>query len=102
MLGVLTMGGEFFPHLLAEGGIMPCRDDEAGNRPESVPSGPASEAGEEIGREPTLDRARGTPFLLPVVVDDTREAAALVPEPFMRLPWTRLPQGAVTPIFPSR
>ena len=61
-----------------------------------------SEAGEEIGREPTLDRARGTPFLLPVVVDDTREAAALVPEPFMRLPWTRLPQGAVTPIFPSR
>jgi hypothetical protein len=35
-------------------------------------------------------------------VDDTPEAAALVPEPFMRLPWTRLPQGAVTPIFPSR
>jgi hypothetical protein len=61
-----------------------------------------SYAGEEIGRERTLDRARGTPFLLPVVVDDTREAAALVPEPFMRLPWTRLPQGAVTPIFPSR
>ncbi len=61
-----------------------------------------SEAGEDSALERTLDRARGTPFLLPVVVDDTPEAAALVPEPFMRLPWTRLPQGAVTPIFPSR
>ena len=49
--------------------------------------------------ERTLDMAHGTPFLVPVVVDETKESAALVPEQFMRVQWTRLPQGAVTPQF---
>ena len=52
--------------------------------------------------ERTLDMAHGTPFLLPVVVDDTRESAALVPEQFMRVQWTRLTSGAVTPDFSAQ
>ena len=43
--------------------------------------------------ERTLDMAHGTPFLVPVVVDDTSEARALVPEQFKRVQWTRLPRG---------
>ena len=61
-----------------------------------------SDGGEDIAAGRTLDRAHGTPCLLPVVVDDAREVAARVPEPFRRVPWTRRPQGAVTPVFPSR
>ena len=49
--------------------------------------------------ERTLDMAHGTPFLLPVVVDETKESAALVPEQFLRVQWTRLPQGTPTPQF---
>lgn len=61
-----------------------------------------SDGGKDIAAERTLGRAHGTPCLLPVVVDDAREAAALVLEPFGRVPWPRRPQGAVTPVFPSR
>lgn len=43
--------------------------------------------------ERTMDMAHGTPFLVPVVVDDTPESIALVPEQFMRVQWTRLPKG---------
>ena len=43
--------------------------------------------------ERTMDMAHGTPFLLPVVVDDTTESAAIVPEQFLRVQWSRLPQG---------
>jgi TolB-like protein/Tfp pilus assembly protein PilF len=43
--------------------------------------------------------AEGIPFLFPVVVDETPEDAGLVPEPFMRVQWTRLPSGLPTPQF---
>ncbi|MSU48624.1 MAG: hypothetical protein EXS37_05930 [Opitutus sp.] len=46
--------------------------------------------------------AHGTPFLFPVVVDDTRESAALVPEQFLRVQWTRLPAGEVPTDFAQR
>jgi hypothetical protein len=36
---------------------------------------------------------------VPVVIDGTSESAALVPEEFMRVQWTRLPEGAPTPEF---
>ena len=49
--------------------------------------------------ERTLDMAHGTPFLLPVVVDDTPEARAIVPEQFMRVQWSRLPLGMPDPAF---
>lgn len=43
--------------------------------------------------------AEEVPFLTPIVVDDTPEAAALVPAEFMRVQWTRLPGALVTPQF---
>ncbi len=34
--------------------------------------------------------AEGMPFLIPVVVDETTEDEAVVPDEFMRVQWTRL------------
>jgi TolB-like protein/Tfp pilus assembly protein PilF len=39
--------------------------------------------------------AAGVPFILPVVIDDTGEPAALVPDRFRAVQWTRLPDGVV-------
>lgn len=41
-------------------------------------------------------------FLLPVVIDDTRAADALVPDRFREVQWTRLPAGEVPPDFVER
>jgi tetratricopeptide (TPR) repeat protein/TolB-like protein len=49
-----------------------------------------------------LDMAPGRPFLLPVVIDDTAEGSALVSEEFLRVQWSRLPDGEVTPEFLRR
>ncbi|MBI2813688.1 MAG: tetratricopeptide repeat protein [Opitutae bacterium] len=49
-----------------------------------------------------LDMAPGRPFLLPVVIDDTTERAALVSEEFLRVQWSRLPGGGFTPEFLRR
>ena len=49
--------------------------------------------------ERTRDMAAGVAFLLPVVVDDTAEAQAVVPDEFMRVQWTRLPGALPTPQF---
>jgi TolB-like protein/Flp pilus assembly protein TadD len=43
--------------------------------------------------------ADGVPFLFPVVVDDTIETSASVPEQFLKAQWTRLPGGEPTPQF---
>jgi TolB-like protein/Tfp pilus assembly protein PilF len=43
--------------------------------------------------------AAGRPFLLPVVIDDTRDDDEQVPEKFREVHWTRLPQGASTDAF---
>ena len=43
--------------------------------------------------------ADGMPFLVPVVVDDTSEMHASVPEQFLKSQWTRLPAGEPTPQF---
>ena len=53
----------------------------------------------KIAAERTHDMAAGVPFLLPVVIDGTPESAALVPEEFMRVHWTRLARGVPTPQF---
>ena len=39
----------------------------------------------------------GARFILPVCIDDTPEAGALVPEAFMKAHWTRLPGGKIAP-----
>lgn len=43
--------------------------------------------------------ARGTPFIVPVIVDDTPEGADKIPEEFWDMHVARLPGGAVTPEF---
>ncbi len=47
----------------------------------------------------TNDMAAGRTFLLPLVIDDTREDEALVPDEFMRVQWTRLAGGRPSPEF---
>jgi tetratricopeptide (TPR) repeat protein len=46
--------------------------------------------------------ARGTPFLVPVVIDDTGEREALVPDSFLAVQWTRLPAGTASAAFAER
>ncbi len=46
--------------------------------------------------------AKGRPFLLPVVVDGTRDADAQVPDSFTEVQWTKLPGGETTPAFCAR
>jgi hypothetical protein len=53
-----------------------------------------------VGR--TLDMADDTAFLLPVVIDATRDADARVPEKFREVQWTRLPGGDTSPSFVER
>src|SRR5258708_7933642 len=43
--------------------------------------------------------ADGIPFLLPIVIDATRDREALVPTEFQEVQWTRLPGGVSTPQF---
>jgi hypothetical protein len=47
--------------------------------------------------ERTLDFADDVLFLVPVVIDDTRDAGARVPEKFFTVQWLRVPGGRVTP-----
>jgi TolB-like protein/Tfp pilus assembly protein PilF len=49
-----------------------------------------------------LDMAQDAAFLVPVVIDGTREADARVPEEFLRAHWTRLPGGETPPAFSRR
>ncbi|MBC7369160.1 MAG: TIR domain-containing protein [Undibacterium sp.] len=56
----------------------------------------------KLAAERTHDMAAGIPFLVPVVIDDTAESAALVPDEFMRVQWTRLPGGRTTPQFAAQ
>ena len=39
------------------------------------------------------------PFLVPVVVDETQENTDLVPDSFLRAPWTQLSEGLPSPQF---
>jgi hypothetical protein len=47
--------------------------------------------------ERTLDMADDHPFLLPVVIDDTNQTGARVPEKFLLVQWLRVPGGRSTP-----
>ena len=47
----------------------------------------------------THDMAGNRTFIVPVVIDDTKEARANVPEEFMRYQWTRLAHGVPSPQF---
>jgi TolB-like protein/Tfp pilus assembly protein PilF len=56
----------------------------------------------KLAIERTHDMAAGIPFLIPVVIDQTPESKALVPEEFMRVQWTRLAGGVPTAQFVER
>ena len=47
--------------------------------------------------ERTLDFADDVLFLVPIVIDDTRDAGARVPEKFFTVQWLRVPGGQATP-----
>ncbi len=49
--------------------------------------------------ERTLDMADDRTFILPVVIDETTQAGARVPEKFLSVQWMRLPGGQPTPAF---
>jgi len=46
--------------------------------------------------------ARGRPFIVPVAVDATNDADALVPDAFLAVQWMRVPGGETTPAFCER
>src|SRR5580765_1708794 len=52
--------------------------------------------------ERTHHMAEQKPFLVPVVVDGTREQEALVPDAFRAVQWTRLTGGDTPPAFVER
>ena len=49
--------------------------------------------------ERTADMAEDVPFLLPVVIDDTRDATARVPDRFREFQWAHAPDGRVPAAF---
>ncbi len=55
-----------------------------------------------LAKRRLLDMAEDKAFLVPVVVDETRETDARVPEEFLHLQWTRLPGGETPPAFAKR
>ncbi len=56
----------------------------------------------ELAAQRAMSIASGVPFILPVVIDDTREPEALVPDRFRAVQWTKLPGGVVTPEVKAR
>jgi hypothetical protein len=52
--------------------------------------------------ERTLDMADDHTFILPVVIDDTPQAGARVPDKFLEVQWMRVPGGQPTPALEAR
>jgi TolB-like protein/Tfp pilus assembly protein PilF len=50
----------------------------------------------------THDMADDKPFLVPIVIDGTRDQDAHVPEQFRAVQWTQLAAGGVSPVFVER
>jgi TolB-like protein/predicted Zn-dependent protease len=51
----------------------------------------------ELAAQRALGIASGVAFILPVLIDGTKEAQALVPDRFRSVQWTKLPGGNVPP-----
>ena len=56
----------------------------------------------KLAAQRTHAMADGRPFLLPIVIDDTKDSEALVPEEFRAVQWTRLPGGEKAEAFGAR
>jgi len=55
-----------------------------------------------LAEQRSLLMARGRPFIVPVCIDTTLDAEALVPEAFLAVQWMRLPGGEVPAAFCER
>lgn len=53
----------------------------------------------KLAADRTHDMADGVPFILPIIIDDTTEGGASMPDEFRRVQVTRLPQGVPTTQF---
>jgi len=56
----------------------------------------------KLADERTHLMAKGTPFLLPITIDETGDRDALVPDSFVAIQWTKAPGGEVPPAFVAR
>ncbi len=56
----------------------------------------------ELAAERAMGIAHGVAFILPIVIDDTREPEALVPDRFRKVQWMRLAGGVVPPEAQAR
>jgi TolB-like protein/Tfp pilus assembly protein PilF len=56
----------------------------------------------KLAVERTADMAEDVPFLLPVVIDATKDATARVPDNFRDVQWSHLPEGAPSAAFIER
>src|SRR3954465_13962509 len=56
----------------------------------------------DLAAERARGIAHGVAFILPVVIDDTREPEALVPDRFRTVQWTKLRGGEVSPELKAR
>ena len=56
----------------------------------------------DLAAERARGIASGVAFILPVVIDDTKEASALVPDRFRSVQWIRLRGGELTPEIRQR
>ena len=56
----------------------------------------------KLAVERSHDMAEQKAFLMPVVVDGTRDKEAIVPDLFRAVQWTRLPGGETSPAFVER
>ena len=56
----------------------------------------------KLAADRTHDMAEEKAFLVPVVIDDTTERYASVPDRFREVQWTRLPGGETPPAFSER
>ncbi len=56
----------------------------------------------ELAAKRAMEIAPGVEFIVPIVIDETPEPAALVPDCFRRVPWMRLMGGVVAPEVQQR
>jgi len=56
----------------------------------------------KLAVERTADIAEDVPFLLPVVIDATKDATARVPDRFREVQWSHLPEGVPSAAFIER
>jgi TolB-like protein len=56
----------------------------------------------KLAVERTADMAEDVPFLLPVVIDATKDATARVPDRFREVQWSHLPEGGPSAAFVER